>query len=168
MTTNNIAYAAESAMTITLAGLATSSTFVFGREGTAISNTSAKALDYLLSGRVTVGTTPTIGTQIRIYCLSTIGTLDVWPDVFDGTNSDETLTSVGVGQGFLKRAAILNVDSNNSDRAYDFGKLSVAQLFGGVCPHTFTVFVTHNTGVNLNATGGNHFVVVEPITTTNT
>ncbi len=74
----------------------------------------------------------------------------------DGTDSAETLTSVGVGQGFLKLAAALNVDATTSDRDYAFGPVSVAQLFGGVLPQRWSVFVSHNTGVALNATGGNH------------
>ncbi len=166
-TTNKIGYAAEAAMTITLASLGTSSTFVAGREGTAVDNSSNLYLDYLISGQITVGTTPTANTQIRVYALSTVGTSSTWPDVFDGTDSAETLTSVGVGQGFLKFVAIMNVDTNTTDRAYTFGKVSLASLFGGVCPSLWTLFVTHNTAANLNSTGGNHYLIYQPIFTTN-
>jgi hypothetical protein len=32
----------------------------------------------------------------------------------------------------------------------------VAQLFGGVLPPKWVLFVTHSTGVNSNTTAGNH------------
>lgn len=166
-TTNKIAYGTEAALTCTLGSLGSSATWVAGREATAVDNSSNLYLDYLISGLITVGTTPTANTQIRIYALSTVGLAAVYPDVFDGTDSAETVTSVGVGQGFLKRLATLNVDATTSDRGYAFGKVSLAQAFGGVCPKVWTLFVTHNTAVNLNATPGNHYLVYEPISTTN-
>jgi hypothetical protein len=166
LTTNLMNYVASSAVTITLASLATSSTWLAGRESTAIDNSTNKYLDYLLAGNVTVGTTPTASTEIRVYVVAMVDDT-VWPDVFDGTDSVETVTSAGVGSGFLKLAAVMLCDATTSDRAYPFGPISVASLFGGVCPRKFVVFVTHNTGVNLNATGGNHYVNITPVDTTN-
>ena len=46
--------------------------------------------------------------------------------------------------------------NNTSDRAYHFTGVSVRQAFGSVLPSKFVLFTTHNTGVNLNATAGNH------------
>lgn len=162
MATRKIEYAASSALTITLASLATSSTWLAGAESDAVDNTTNKYLDYLLAGKVTVGTTPTVNTEIRVYVVALMedGT---WPDVFDGTASAETVTSAGVGSGFLKLAAVMLVDATTSDRAYHFGPVSVASLFGGACPKKFVVFITHNTGVNLNSTGGNHACHVTPV-----
>ena len=79
-----------------------------------------------------------------------------YQDVMDGTSSAETITSVGVGQGWLKLLGTMNVDSNTSNRAYDFGPTAVAQCFGGVMPERISLFITHNTGVNSNSTAGNH------------
>jgi len=156
-------YAASATITITLASLASSSSFVAGREATAIVNTSNLYDDALLSGKIRVGTTPTINTQILIYVFAALDDAPTYPDVFDGTDSDETLTSAGVGRGFLKLAAVLDVDATTSDRDYPFGPVSVAQLFGGHLPTRWSVFVTHNTGVNLNSTGGNHFIKYDGI-----
>lgn len=155
-------YAASSALTITLASLATSSTWLAGAESDAVDNTTNKHLDYLLAGKITVGTTPTASTEIRVYVVA-LEEDATWPDVFDGTGSAETVTSAGVGSGFLKLAAVMLVDATTSDRAYWFGPVSVASLFGGVMPKKFVVFVTHNSGVNLNATGGNHAVNITPV-----
>jgi hypothetical protein len=44
--------------------------------------------------------------------------------------------------------------------------ISVASLFGGICPQAFSVFVTHNTAVALNATAGNHAIYQQAITET--
>lgn len=164
MASIKIEYAASSALTITLGGLATSSTWVAGRESTAVDNTTNKYLDYLLAGKIRVGTTPTISTEIRVYVVALMED-STYPDVFDGTDSAETVTgsSEGVRDGFAKLAAVMRVDSTTSDRDYYFGPLSVASLFGGACPKKFAVFVTHNTGVNLNATDGNHAIHVSPV-----
>lgn len=154
-----VAYAASSNLTITLASLGTSATWVAGRESTEVDNTTNKYRDYRLSGKITVGTTPTVNTEIRVYV---VGCLDdsTYPDVFDGADSAETITSVGVGSGFLKLGAVIQVDATTSDRTYPFDVGSVAALFNFALPKKFVVFVTHNTGVNLNSTGSNHQVTV--------
>lgn len=158
-----IAYDASSALTISLASLATSATWVAGRESTLISNTTNLYLDYLLAGQITVGTTPTSATQIRIYTVASLDDTPTWPDVFDGTDSTETITSIGVRDGFAKIASVINVDSTTSNRSYYFGPISVATLYGGSLPKNWTIFVTHNTGVNLNATAGNHVISITPV-----
>lgn len=159
-------YAADAQLTISLASLASSSTFVAGQESAVVDNSSNLYLDALLSGKVTVGTTPTVNTQILVYVFGQNNDTPTYPDVMDGTDSAETLTSVGVGRGFLKLAAVLDVDSTTSDRAYPFGPVSVAALFGGALPQRWSVFVTHNTGVALNATAGNHEISYQGVKAT--
>ena len=61
-----VAYGASAAYTITLTGLATSGTWLAGREGTAVSNASNKYIDELVAGQVMVGTTPTAATAITV------------------------------------------------------------------------------------------------------
>ena len=163
MSTLKPVYAASAAVTITLASLASSSTFVAGQEASVISNLSNLYDDALMSGKIRVGTTPTINTQVLIYVFGTLDDAPTYPDGMDGTDSAETLTSAGVGRGFLKLAAVLDVDSTTSDRDYAFGPVSIAQLFGGHLPTRWGVFVTHNTGVNLNSTGSNHFIKYDGI-----
>lgn len=158
-------YAASSALTISPASLATSATWLAGVESDLVDNTTNKYLDYLLAGKITVGTTPTINTEIRVYVVA-LADDSTWPDVFDGTASAETVTSAGVGSGFLKLAAVCRVDATVSDRTYWFGPVSVASLFGGSMPKKFVVFVTHNTGVNLNATGSNQAAYITPVYST--
>jgi len=147
------------ALTITLASLATSSTWLAGQESTAVEN-SNDDLDHLVSGVIMVGTTPTINTVIEVWAYSyrtiSAGT-PTYPDVLDGTDSAETLTNAGVKGGALRLVASLAVTATTSNVGYEFAPTSIASLFGAM-PQFWGIFVTHNTGVNLNATGGNHII----------
>lgn len=152
------AYASSAAFTITLASLATSSTLVAGREGTAISNTSNLYDDYLIGGKVTTGTSPTVDTQIEVSVYGGYSDTPTYIDVLDGTDSAETFTSVNVKRSAVRIIERMFVD-NTSDRTYGFGPVGVKQAFGGIMPKNFGPFVTHSTAVNLNSTGGNHEIV---------
>lgn len=155
------AYVASSAVTISPASLATDSNFLAGRESTAIDNSSNKYTDYLLSGQITTGTSPTVDKEIRVYVVG-ISNDSTWPDVFDGTDSAETITNAGIRDSVCKLASVMVVTAT-SNVSYWFGPVSVASLFGGVVPLKFVVFITHNTAVNLNATAGNHVVSITPV-----
>lgn len=157
MATLNIAYRASSTITIAPENVASSSTFVAGVESNVYDNTSNKDVDVLISGLWTSGTTPTANTLVQVWIIPVIDDTPTYPDVFDGTSSAETVTSVGVQSGLGRVGATLFVDSNTTGRAYYCAPFSVANLFGGILPSKFVLFVTHNTGVNSNATAGNHY-----------
>lgn len=156
-------YGASAAFTISLASLATSSTLLAGRESTAIDNTTSLYTDYLVGGFITVGTTPTASTSIEIWAYGSVNDSPTYPDVLDGTDSDETLTNSGMKFGPLKLLSAIPVPATTSDLDYWFGPVSLAAAFGGVVPKFCGLFVTHNTGVNLNATGGNHVINYTPV-----
>lgn len=159
MADTNPKYAAAVAVTITLASLATSSSFLAGRESNEIDNTTNRYADVLLQGRIRVGTTPTINTQILVYVWGSDTSLATTAlDVLDGADSAETLTAAGVRNSLLRLAGALDVDTTTTDRDYYLGAVSLAQLFGGNMPKFWGLFVAHNTGVNLNSTGGNHVI----------
>jgi len=148
-----IAYAADAAFTITLASLGTSATWVAGQEATSVSNGSNKYLDYEITGRITTGTSPTAG-EMRLYGIKPINDTPVWPDVFDGTDSAETVTNTDI------LAALPLLWSGTNSTANNIGypivsAITLAQCWGLV-PDNFTVFFAHSTGVNLNSTGSNH------------
>lgn len=157
-------YGASVALTITLASVATSSTWVAGAEAAPVDNSSVGSQDHLLSGRITVGTTPTANTYIEVWVVPRMDDT-VWPDVFDGTASAETVTTRDQLLSYGKLAARMKVPATTSNVGYDFSNVSVASLFGWFLPKAYTVFVTHNTGVNLNSTGGNHFITYTPVAT---
>lgn len=155
------AYPASADLTFTsLASLASSATFVAGAESSAYDNTSDKAIDALLSGKIVVGTSPTAGTYIEVWVVAEQKDA-VWPDVLDGTDSAETWTSVEMKEAAAKLAAKILVNATTSDREYPFDAGSIAALFGGVLPRKFVVFVTHNTGVALKSSGA--LLSVKPV-----
>jgi hypothetical protein len=156
-----VAYGTESAVTITLASLASSSSKLAGRESAAISNTTGLYADILISGLVTTGTTPTDVKSIEVHAVS-IQQGSAWPDVFDGTDSAETITSVGIKNVLCRQLAYIATDST-SDRPYPWGQVSLAARFGGVLPKQVVIFITHDTGVDLNSTGGNHGLWITPV-----
>jgi len=154
-----LVYPASSAVTITLASLASDTSFLAGRESTLIDNTANKYSDYSLRGLITTGTTPTTGREIRVYVVAIMedGT---WPDVFDGTDSAETVSTAGTRDSICSYARAISTVAT-SNQAYYVECGSIAALFGNNLPSKFVVFVTHNTGVNLNATAGNHALYIK-------
>lgn len=145
-------YAASSNLTVTnLHSVASSSTWIAGWESGAVDNTSNKYADYLVSAKITVAAASLAAGEIRVYA---VGMLDdsTWPDVFDGTESVETITDTEMRDAICKLGAVSATDTTNSD-VYYLGPFSVASLFGGVCPAKFVIFITHSTGQNLAASG---------------
>lgn len=157
----NLAYAAASDVTITLASLASDVSLLAGRESAAIDNTTTLYLDMLLSGKITTGTLPTNAKSIEVWA---VGSWDgtTWPDVFDGTNSAETITSTDIKTTICRLVASISTD-NTSGNAYHFGPTSLASVFGGNLPPKMVIFVTHNTGVALSATAGHHQIRLLPV-----
>lgn len=156
-----LAYGTASDATITLASLASDTNLLAGRESNEIDNGTTLALDYLVSGKITAGTSPTASRSIEVWA---VGSWDgtTWPDVFDGTDSAETITSADIKFSVCRLLSAM-ATANTSDRTYPFGPVSLAAAFGGTVPRKFVIFVTHNTGVNLNSTAGNHQIRIQPV-----
>lgn len=147
-------YAAAATITISLASLATSSSKLAGQESNSVDNTSNVYIDALVSGKIRTGTSPTAGKTIEVWVYSNISDTPTYPDVFDGSDSAETITSDGVKFGCLKLMKSITIESTSA-RDYFIANESVAQLFGFM-PKYWGLFVTHDTGVNLDSTSGNH------------
>lgn len=163
MTTFNIAYRASANLTFTsLASLASSSTLTAGAESTAYDNSSNLDRDYRFAGEIKVGTTPTANTQIEIWVVPEIRD-GVWPDVFDGTDSAETVTNREVLKAVGRLAAVIDVVATTSNVVYPFTTDSMCQLFG-FPPRKCVVFVVHNTVAALNSSG--HTVTAQAVNDT--
>jgi hypothetical protein len=152
MTTATPLYGTPTAMTMTLASLASDTNLVAGRESTAIDNGSIDAIDILIGGKVTTGTTPTTARQIEVWAYAT----------YDGTEYSGTATgsdaNLTPGEKTCMRLLTVIPTVATSDKAYKWGPFSVAQAFGGSVPPKVGIYIVHNTAVNLNSTGGNHEV----------
>ena len=156
-----LSYPAASDLTITLASLASDTNLLTGRESATIDNSTNLYLDILISGKITAGTSPTAARSIEVWA---VGSWDGtnWPDVFDGTESAETITSADIKASVTRYLAAM-ATANTSDRAYHFGPVSLASAFGGTLPPKVVLFVTHSTGQNLNSTAGNHQIRLQPV-----
>jgi hypothetical protein len=157
MAARNLAYGTRAALTITLASLANGAY----REATEVDNGTTLALDGILHGIITAGTSPTAGNTITVYVAGSDGTTT---RVGNLTGADSTITPAGE-QSQFEIARIIPIDAT-SNHAYEFFVGSIAALFGGIMPKKFSVIVLNGTGVALNATGGNHSINYTPITET--
>ena len=148
------------AIPITLASLATSATMVGGRQSDIVTNVTNKYLDCLVTGQITTGTTPTTGKTIAVYVyvpLSVTASTFVYPKA--GATALGEADAAATFDAEQRRGGLIYAGANavnaTSDRAYSFS-FSVAALVGYM-PLKWGLFVTHATGVNLNATAGNHW-----------
>lgn len=153
-------YGTAADATITLASLASSSTLLDGQESTAIDNTSLLAIDYLISGKITTGTSPTAGRMIQVWAVASWdGT--TWPGPFDGTDSAETMTDQTKAT-LCKLVACVSITSTNNT-TYEFSGVSLAGVFDGTLPPKFVFFVTQNSGANLRSVSNTHQIRVQPV-----
>jgi hypothetical protein len=152
------------AITLTLTSLASDTNLLAGRESTAVDNTTNLDLDHLVSGVIRTGTTPTVSTRIEVWAYAswkTAAGTPSYPDVLDGTDSAETITSANVKSSMLRPVATITVDATTG-RDYFVAPVSIASLFGTM-PKFWGLFVTHNNVAALDATGGNHVFEYERI-----
>lgn len=154
MTTTSINYGTSTALTCTLASLATSSTTIVGRESASITNTSTLAVWYKISLRIKAGTSPTAAKQIEVWLA----------DSEDGTNydgaqtgSDAAMTHTAESKASLKYGAI-QPTANTTGKVYNFS-FDVLILPG----RKMNLFISHNMAVNLDSTGGNHAITYTAI-----
>jgi len=160
------AYGASAAPTMTLASLAASSTLLAGRESSAIDNgASNKFLEYLVAGHFkTAASNAQVG-SINVAVVAAEDDTPTWQDVFDGTDSTETVSLQNVYDQICKLLASIATTASNS-LTWPFGLTSVAGLFGGNVPDQFVFFVSHNAETSTNAwsaTEGDHAIKYTPV-----
>ena len=150
-----MAYAASANATVTnLHSIATSADWTSGWTSAAIDNSTNLYIDHLLSGEIVVAASGLAAAKIQVRVYAELDDSN-YPDLFsagtEGTEGTATVHDTNV-LTVLKLAASLDTDTTAS-QVYPFGPLSVAALFGGVCPRKFCVFISHSTGANLAASG---------------
>lgn len=147
-----LSYVADAAFTMDLSALASSSTFVAGRESTWIVN-SSNYLDYRITGTFISGTTPTSPAEHRLYYVIATEDTPTYPDVFDGTDSAETLTNTNIRDSLVLGWS--GTASTSSNITYPIiSALTMAQAFG-FAPKNFGLFFTHAHTAALKTDAGN-------------
>lgn len=160
MASLKVAYASSAAATITLASLATSATLVTGRQSTVVSNTTNLYLDYLIGGKITTGTTPTVGV-IEVWAFGSVEDTPTYTDGFGASDAAHTATTRDILLSSAAKLCTL-INTTSSNVTYWFGPVSLAAAFGRLyggglfVPKNWGLFVTHSTVAALNSTAGNH------------
>jgi hypothetical protein len=145
-----------SALTWTLAGLATSSGLTTGQEATqvvtAATGNQLGCIEAKVNIKVTLGTSPTAG-QLVIYAVPLMEGFAAYPDAFTGSNNARTVRSVDSLATYGRLLMQFNMPAT-SGYTQEFPELSIAKAFDGIVPRTFTLFMAHNLVVALASGSG--------------
>lgn len=132
-----------SALTISLASLASSSVGV-GRQSTIVDNSTTKYDYALLNVLIKLGTSPTANKSVYIYLIQSDGT-----NRTDGAGaSDAALT--------IKNASLIGIMTTGSSPATGDNIRKTFNVEG--LGKEWGIAIIHDTGVNLDSTGGNHVI----------
>lgn len=144
----------STAVTITLASLASDATLVAGRESTVINNTTNLDIDHLISGIITLassGLTITRTVQVWAYSFETISSnTPTLVTPFTGVDSNRSIPSVNWRDSALK-LLWATITDNVGSRAYNMPATSIAQAFGGTMPPAYGLWVVQSTGQALSS-----------------
>jgi len=135
-------YSANTAITLDLSSLGASSTFVAGRESTQIDNTTTQYVDAIVNvlGITESASAATAYQGINVYVWGADTSLATTAiDTLDGTDSAETITLPTLQSLRLAGRAFTTVTT--ASQVYYFMPFSIAQLFGGVMPKFWGLFV---------------------------
>lgn len=148
MATSTVNYSSNTAITFDISSLATSSTFLAGRECTEIDNTSLKYHDAIVNGKGINGhasTAPTVGQMIVLYCWGADTSLATTAiDTLAGSDAARTLGHASVLQS-LALVAAPTVTVATANLKYWIRPFSVAAVLGlPVLPKFWGLFLAHN------------------------
>ena len=146
------------AITCAIASLASSTAWA-GRASTAVNNTSNLDLDHMVSGMITLGTTPTASKTLSVFAYAPVRIVSgtpTYPDGITGADADKTMTSANVAAGALSWLWSASTDATTGRVLY-MPPCSIAMAFGGQLPPYWGIFVTHDSVAALNSTAGNHY-----------
>lgn len=142
-------YNSVTALTITIASLANSSTDV-GRQSTLVDNTSTKYKKAKIYCKITVGTSPTANTLLYVYLIQDNN--DSTPIRDDGAGaSDAAWTHINA-----PLLGTIRVPATTSDTAY-YGIFDTDKVTKDLGPK-WAIGLVNASGATLNATGGNHVI----------
>lgn len=151
-----LTYSSNNTITINLSGLASSSSFLSGRESSEIDNTTNKYIEAIVGGSFIVGTTPATTGGLKVFAWGSDVSLATTPlDVLDGVDSAETFTSTSLG-ATVKPVSFTPVLVNTSDTKYIVSNFGLAAMLGlPVLPKFWGIFVAHNMTAALKTDAGN-------------
>ena len=143
-------YAASVALTVTaLHSVAADNSTgypLIGWSSASINNTANEYIDYLLAGTFTTHASNRQAGYIYVYVVAALNDTPTWPAAASGTWGTEgvaSFTDTEERDGFARLVVALAVDTTASS-IVGFPPTSIAQLFGGIVPPYWAVFVSTN------------------------
>ena len=139
-------FASVTALTISLASLATSTSGV-GRQSAIVDNTTNKYQDIELSVHIKQGTSPTANKSVQVYLIRDNNDSTPIRDDTAGA-SDAALT--------VLNAPLIGILANKSSPAT--GDILEGNFIISRPGPKWGIAIVHDTGVNLDSTGSNHVI----------
>ena len=141
-------YGTLNTFTVTnLHSLASSASREAGWTSASVDNSSGLSVDYLISGTFTTHASNRQAGFIDVRVYSALNATPTWPDIFssgtEGTEGAATWTDTEEMNSGSRWLTTLEADTTAS-AVYTFPQLGLAQLFGGVLPTHFALFVGQN------------------------
>lgn len=152
MTTLALQYGSLTTITITVASLPSDASLSSGRVSAAIDNTTNEYVDYIFQGFVSLGGSVTVeAKQIQLWLAGSN----------DGTNFTANLASADAtknvcGQKTLMKLVEAFPTTSVVSGTYRFGPYSAANVFRGMIPNYWSVFIAQSTCQILFSTSGAH------------
>lgn len=149
MATLSILYATATTQGFTASEILSDTGLSTGRAGTPFSNATYLYVDVLLSGTLKTATGITINTFLEVWIAAnkngSAGSLTANCPTAEGAFSP------GVEKNLMQLAwsTIVTATATTVERQFDFGPISIANLYGGTLPQHFNYAVFQNTGVAL-------------------
>lgn len=146
--------AATTAMTVTnLHSLASSQSWVAGWSSASVTNTSNVYLDYVVSATFTTHASNRQAGTVEMWIMAALNDTPTWFTTASGTPGTEgalSFTAVEQKYSWCRRLAVFNV-TNTASQVYAVPPTSIAELFRGVCPTHWALFVTGNASTTTTA-----------------
>ena len=161
MATITPVYGAVSTLPCSTMLLIHSSTLDLGRQSAVADNTSGfdDAVDAMVGGIITTSTTASTNRQIEVWSFGSWDNGSTFSG--RGLSTVDAEVSVSSMKTLLKLVTIIPAMQGSS--TYQWGPFSVAQVYGGLMPTKWGIFITHNTGVSTSLGSGEHNVSYIPV-----
>ena len=154
-------YGTLSTLPCSTQALAHSSTLDLGRQSAVADNTSGfdDAVDAMVGGIVGTSSNASTNRQIEIWSFGSWDNGSTFSVV--GTSTVDASLNVSSMKTLMKLVTI--IPSMQGASTYQWGPFSVAQVYGGLMPTKWGIFITHNTGVALGLTSTVHNISYIPV-----
>jgi len=149
-----LAFVSAVNMTFTsLNSLASDTNLLAGASALAVDNGSTGVpLEIGVSGYIkNSGTTPTASREIDVYGYAALDDVPTYPDTLDGTDATKTITTTAILDSGLVLVKSMLIAATAS-QVNPFSPVALSSLFG-VMPRYWSIFVVHNSGQSINASG---------------